>query len=198
MMSTSVRCALALAMTLGLGGAAQAALVTLTYEATVSSGPLAGETGTGTLIYDDENPDIPAERVISPANHFPAGTPGLQLTFTFDGQTFAEQNDARFDQGAPLTSTSPQLAFKRVGMDDYAPYKLGYFLTAGRNGVSFDNRDIQSISFFDERLEEAPSGSTYDLTTNITVTMIPVPASLPLLISGLAGIGLLLGWRRAP
>ena len=187
MMHKVVLFSLALAMTLALMGFAQAASVTWTFEATVVSGPLAGQSGTGTFSYDDANPDIQNQRVLTPSD--------VQVTFTYDGQTFATQNDSDFDQASPSSSIYPRLSFKREGTG-FAPFALDYLLKAGVNGVTFNNSNIASISIHRTYpLEEAPSGSGYDYTTKMIVTLVPVPASLLLLFSALAGFGFV-GWRR--
>ncbi len=173
-MGTLVRGSLALIMALSLMGAAQAAV--WNFQAIVESGYLAGQFGSGTLTFDDSI----TEGLVTP--------PELALTFAFQGQSFDETHHPNYP-GAPAVDLfeDPPLTI---------PWTVSYWLEDGVNGVAFGDPNIKALKIDDSARDIV--GNSFEVTLMVELhpdAVIPVPASLPLLVSALTGVGFL-GWRR--
>ena len=156
-------------MLAGIPGIAQSAIVTNTFIGTVEKGPLKGQTGIGSFSYDEDEL-ILADDILDPQN-------GLKVNFTFDGLTYIETNDPKFDE------------FPTLEFDFFEPIALDYDLRNGINGVFFNNPLIVNLSIYDL----FPSSGNYDYVTEIEATVVPIPGAVWLLGAGLLG---LVGIRR--
>ena len=157
----------------GIPGVAQSAPVTETFIAIIEEGPLEGQFGTGSFTYDDE--DLAEDDIIGPAE-------GLEVLFTFDGQTFDETNDESYD-------VFPELVF-----EDATPVELNYVLLGGVNGVNFRNPILIELEMENDLfLCEDDDCGNYDYVTELEATVVPIPAAFWLLGTGLIGM---LGFKR--
>ena len=162
-----------LALAAGLAGQpATAATVTWTFQATVTAGPLAGQSGTGSFSY--EEPSSSGTVTLTPAD-------GLTVSFAFDGQAFDQANDV----DAP--------DYPQLNLDAGVPLFLDFVLEEGFSGVDFANPLIRLMELGDLA---AAGGGAYDLTTDLLVQTVPLPATLPLLATALAVAGLGFGRGR--
>ncbi len=155
------------ALLAGMPLVTQAALVTKTFIASINDGALKGNYGTGSFTYDDA--------LVITGNETLNALDGLKVNFSFDGQVFNETNDSGFGS----IYTFPELSFANFQAND-----LNYQLDNGVNGVLFTNPAIQGM--YTKGLTASTSG--YDFTSSLTVTSVPIPASIWLLFSGLTGL----------
>ena len=154
---------------------AQADMVTKTFLATLTDGPLAGEIGTGSFSYDDST--IKSEDGL----FFVTPSEGLTVTFTYDGQTFDESNDLDFDEFPLLEFLEESEGFGSF----YRPISLDYWLVDGENGVNFNNPIIGDLSF---NSFDAFEGSEFDYAISVEVGYVPIPGSILLLLPGLVSL----------
>lgn len=104
----------------------QAAPVQFEFSAPISSGPFFGEVGTGVIRFDDA---LGGSTVSAGA-----ANGGLEIDFTFLGQTFHETNDQDFPN------------FPLVTLFDGVPVGIDFVLADGFSGVNFANDAIGLIA----------------------------------------------------
>lgn len=157
-------CALALAATLGPAGATP---VEFSFFAPVTSGPFAGQTGTGAIRFDSAS-----SGVLTPITN-----PDLEIDFSFMGQTFHQDNDSGFPD------------FPEVQLIDGVPVSINFVLDQGISNVDFADASITRISLLGvlTPANAAQLEARIDIVTgDPPVVEVPEPASF-----GLAGLGLL-------
>ncbi len=160
----------ALLILAGLPGMAPADIVSYSFIGTIEDGFRAGDSGTGSFTYDDAL-IVNGNETLDPTN-------GLTVSFSFDGQVFAQTHDSDFD-------VYPMLEF-----DDYMPTYLDYLLVNGQNDVAFGDNQLMEL----ETSGLFPSSAAgYDFETTLLATPVPIPGALWLFGSGLVG---LIGLRR--
>ncbi len=169
----------ALGLLLGLAGASQAAIVTVTsqYRVDFSTAAVGAATGapTGSSVtlsatFDDANL-IGNEITLVP------GSPTDSFTLNFGTYTFTAASD---NWGGPLLQTQA------------TPSGLGFagllFETLFSIGAGPATGDYL-LSFSGTGFQLTPSGNTSDFVATGAVSAVPLPGVLPLLMAGLAGLG---------
>jgi hypothetical protein len=151
---STVRTLGALALTAALLPA-QAALVQFDFSTTVTSGPFAGEVGTGFIRFDDAF----GGSTVSPG----AGNGSLEIGFSFLGQTFNEANDQDFPN------------FPQVTLFEGLPVAIDFLLVDGFSGVDFANNTIGSIGLQGSLLP----GASGRLLAPIDIQLVEPPQELP-------------------
>jgi hypothetical protein len=155
----------------GIYGTAQSDIVTSTFSGTVTDGPFAGYFGTGSFTYDDALVSLSEDWIIV--------DDGLEVSFSFDGQTFNETNDEAYPD-------FPQLVFY-----DYEPSYLDYVIVGGENGVVFNNPTLAALGL--GSLSPADRAGEFDFNTEIFAEAVPIPNALWLFGSGIV---FLIGFGR--
>lgn len=163
-----------------LVASAPANSATFSILGTVENGPYAGTSGSGTVAYEDTLVSgIGFEQLIGL---------DIQLSFTILGQTFAETEDVAY----PL--------FPLLDFFDGVPTFLDFAVVenAPDQGLSteiFAPR-VSEIRFISP-LSQGLATGTYMGSAEV-IGAIPVPAGLPLALSGLLALGLLRRFGKAP
>lgn len=160
----------ALAAALGPAGAAT---VSMSFVAPVTSGPFAGQTGTGEIRFDSASTGT-----LTPATH-----PDLEIDFSFLGQTFHQDNDSGFPD------------FPEVTVVGGVPVAIDFLLEDGVSGVDFADPSIDAIALQGVLLPgvNARLVAPIDIVTG-EPEVVPEPASFAL--AGIALLGLAFGRQR--
>ncbi len=166
---------LAAVATLSTGAAGAA---TVEFTATVVTAPFTGFFGTGTLTYDETL--VPASGFVelAPNGSTSSGViidPTLAIFVDTGEGFFTRENDANWPD------------FPRFDFVDGILVAVDYILIAGVNGVDFGESSVLE-AFFDTLVLNADGSASIDV--ELELTPIPLPAGLPLLLTGLAAFGL--------
>jgi len=169
----------AIGLLLSLAGASQAAIVTVTsqYRVDFSTAAVGAATGlptgsavTLTATFDDANL-IGNEVTIVP------GSPTDSFGLSFGIYDFRASSD---NWGGPVlqTQTSPS-GYTFAGLLFETLFNIGAGPAAGDYLLSFSGTSFQLT----------PSGNTSDFVASGSVSAVPLPGVLPLLLAGLGGLG---------
>jgi hypothetical protein len=162
------------AATLALAVSASAAPVEFSFSATVASGPLAGETGTGFFRFD-------TDAITGAGVESVDASQGLTISFDFLGQTFDQTHDALFP------------VFPGLILVDGVPDFLDYAVTAGVNGATFGDPGIVSFAIADF----LTPGVDVRFVVPIEVELLAVPEPAPALLLAAALAALTLRRRKS-
>jgi hypothetical protein len=158
----------------------QANIITLEFEAVVAEGSFAGQSGFGSISYDDSNLPTTGEAFLGFSGGFFADFDALtDFTFTFLGQSYSATNDSDYPD-LPLFSL----------FDNFAD-SLDFFVEDGIGADIADERilDIQVFGeSFDNGLRDSANG--YDFEVDLFVTerqlnAVSAPTVLPLFLFAL-------------
>lgn len=152
---------------------AQAVVVTYTFEALITDGPFQSQFAPGSFSFDDS--------FLVTGNEVLGVAEGLEVSLTFDGQTFYKYNDVDWPD------------YPRLTFSNFNPIALDFLLVDGSNGVAFNDPGLAGTSYFMFSLM-APYGSS-DFGAELSLVTVPLPASAWFLGSALVG---LLSIRRRP
>lgn len=161
--------ALALAAMLQTAGAAT---VSFSFVAPVTTGPFAGEVGTGEIRFDDTFSGTLTRAVGA-----------VEIDFSFLGQSFDETQDAGFPFFPVLT------------VADGVPVAIDFVLVQGAAGVDFSDDRIALIALQGALFPgdvDAPLSALIDIELRDPGGVIPEPGTFALASLALLG----LGWRR--
>jgi len=156
----------------------KAAPVSVNLNGTVVGGSFAGTIGTGTVNFDDSLFSGTGVETINP-------TDGLTLSFNIFGQTFAESDDIDFNAYPELTQEDGIF----VSLDFIVSEVAGSILT------SINQDGVFGFTIFDI-FGNVNEGFDFEIAVDETgISVVPLPAALPLYGTGLALLGFI-GWRR--
>ncbi|MEO0379193.1 MAG: VPLPA-CTERM sorting domain-containing protein [Pseudomonadota bacterium] len=168
------------ATALGLASILPAQAATFDITGTVLNGIFAGETGSGTVTFDETLLLNTGFEQLAPVGTTLIGAledATLQIDFELAGVTYVETNDVGFPN-------FPTLDFEDGSLDF-----IDFVLEDGVNGVDFSGLGVLAAIFVDNLLFDAASNS---FTVGIGLeyaTPVPLPAGLPLLLAGLGALG---------
>ena len=146
----------------------QAAVVEVTVDGTVGFGPFTGATATGTITYNDELITGIADEFLTPAE-------GLTVSLTIFGQTFTEADDVAFDAGPVLDFLGGEII-----RFDFSVHEI-----FGPTTTPITEPGVLGFSMFMVTESTGTSGETIITgAVDVDAAAIPVPATLPLLMSG--------------
>ncbi|HER25810.1 MAG TPA: VPLPA-CTERM sorting domain-containing protein [Rhodospirillales bacterium] len=179
--------AVAFALSFGLGGTASAALLNYNFSLTGTNGPLSGSTGTGSFLFDDTSFSGIGTETFGPFDinsFFPDGV--VSFDVSFGGIDFSISGDTGFD--------TPSISFFNGVLFDlsYSGFSGDYGMVVGTSGNDFQ------FLFYDTGLliDGRAFGSTAGSVTTPSISVVPLPAALPLFLSGLTGFGFVGRKRR--
>lgn len=144
-----------------LNSTANAAIVTESLTGTVVDGPLIGSVGTGSFSYDDNLLVGSGEESLPPQD--------FTLDFSIFGQSFTKEDDIDYP------------TFPLLGFFDGMPVYLDFIVAD-----NIHHPDVDSFSISD--LSPVVGGGGYGTVVFVNGAVVPVPASIWLLGSGLLGL----------
>lgn len=166
------RVAAAAALAGVLSAAPASALTTVNVSGTVLDGVFAGTTGSGTVSFDETLLTPGVDFVFSPEND-----PLFDITFTIFSQTFDETDDVDFPEFA-------QLQVDSGGTPDFLDFIVSEeFFFSNTTDILFPG--VFNIGFGD-LTPDGSGGFITEIFVNNT-QVVPLPATLPLLLGALGG-----------
>lgn len=162
---------------------AQAGTITSNFTITLDDGILTGETGSGSVTWDDTFLNAAGDGFLTLNN----GLIDLQLQFSFFGNfDAADDEDSPQFPGLSVSKNSLDFLDYRV-RTQYLGEPLTFVLAPNSNKTVQVNIDLDRDGSPDDLI----SSGIYSFTPTLTPTAIPTPALLP----GLVGLGVAV-WRK--